>query len=97
MSERIQVPAHMLQGLLGGPQPAQKPPDVVEVMTAQGKRVAFNADAIEVVWEETLDGCALKLKGVDEFVGITMSYDKFLKAIDVKPRVLTDGQEDPGD
>lgn len=95
-THQIQIPGHMLKGLLGGPQPAQKPPDVIEVVNEDGRRLAFNADSIELVYELVYEGgaehpgCCLKLKNCSELVGITMPYDAFLKAIDVKPRVLTD-------
>lgn len=100
-THQIQIPGHMLKGLLGGPQPAAKPPDVIEVMNEDGKRMAFNADSIELVFEAGPDdpGCYLKLKNCSELVETTMPYDAFLKAIDVKPRVLTDDsrpQTDPG-
>lgn len=96
--QKIQIPLNpaMLQGLLGGAQPAQKTPEVVEVMLGLGGRLAFNLDAIESVYEQTGDkGCVFKLKGDPQTFATTLSYDDFLEAINVKPRVL--GQEAAGD
>lgn len=96
---RIELPPQLLQGLLAGPQPAAKPPEVVECMTTEGGRMCFNVDAIELVSEggahEKEDRCYLRLKGLKDCVGVEISYDQFLKAIDVKPRILADAETDP--
>ena len=98
MTEKIQIPQHMLQQLLRGPTPAQKPPEVVEVkiLTEYGEsgRLAFNIDSIEKVYETTSgpqidhEHCVATLKGDKEVFVIDMPYEKFLQAIDVKPRRL---------
>ena len=91
----IQIPQQMLQGLLGGPQPARKAPEVVEVMTEAGGRVCFNVDSVEKVTdrmnEVVSDCCLVKLKGDEEWIAVALSYDEFLKEINVTPRVLGHG------
>lgn len=97
--QKLQFSPDMLRGLLQGPQPAQKPPEVVEVMTTEGERMCFNVDAIELVLEGSdheRERCYFRLKGLKEYVGAEMPYDQFLKAIDVTPRCLASGEADPG-
>ena len=97
MTEKIQVPQHMLQQLLRGPTPAQKPPDVVEVISGRGGRLCFNLDAVEGVKEDTSGmACYLKLKGLEELIPIDMTYDKFLLAAKIHPRQLH-AETDSGD
>lgn len=86
---QVQIPIHpqMLQGLLGGPMPAQKPPEVVEVMTTLGERMAFNQDAIEFVKEDQ-QYVAIKIKNCGAPYRLAMTYDDFLREINVTPRVL---------
>jgi len=92
--QQIQVPPQMLQQLLRGPTPAQKPPDVVEVMS-HGERFCFNMDAVEVVLEDGA-GCKLKLKGDQHWAPVSMKYDEFLYAAKIQPRQLY-AETDSGD
>jgi hypothetical protein len=88
MTEKIQIPQHMVQQLLRGPTPAKQAPDVVEVMSS-GARITFNMDAVESVVEdyEKLI-CYVKLKFCEEPIKVDMVYDEFLFAAKVQPRQL---------
>ncbi len=76
----------MVQQLLRGNLPAQKPPDVVEVMS-NGLRVTFNMDSVERVLELEKGTCAIQLQDYSATLPIDMSYDSFLLAAKVQPRV----------
>ena len=87
----------MVQQLLRGPTPPQKPPDVVEIICGDGKRMCFNMDAVERVVEDTQEGhCLVKLKGEESNVSVKMTYDEFLYATKIHPRQLY-AQADSGD
>ena len=100
MSEptKLRLSPEMLRGLLQGPTPVHKEPEVVEVMTTDGCRMCFNVDAIEVVWEglaHEKGQCFFRLKGLKEVVGAEMPYDEFLREIHVTPRTLAGCEADP--
>jgi hypothetical protein len=85
--QRLEIPPHLVQQLLRGPQPARKPPEAVEIITC-GQRMCFNVDAVEKVLEEG-EQCSIYLKGDDSWIQVDdMSYDEFLRKINVTPRQL---------
>lgn len=99
MSEKktqIELPAQLLQGLLGGAKPADKLPDVVEVR-CEGRRMVFNADAIEVALEnEDPTVTHIRLRGITEWMHLDLPYEDFLKLVGAEPRRF-DGEACSGD